>query len=252
MQIALSKKKPENMEKERVKSTVEEIRERFDNDVERFSDLNTGQQTTIDAPLCLELITDAAASINSNAQNLLDVGCGAGNYTLKMLSKVGDLNCTLLDLSSAMLDKASQRVAEKTNGQINTVQGDIRAVELEASCFEIVLAGAVLHHLRDTEEWEYVFRKIYKALKPGGSFWISDLVIHENEAITELFWNRYRRYLKELGGESFQQKVFDYIEKEDTPRSVTFQLEMMKKVGFRNVEILHKNSSFAAFGAIKC
>ncbi|MDB5158487.1 MAG: SAM-dependent methyltransferase, partial [Mucilaginibacter sp.] len=33
------------------KATNEEIRNRFDNDVERFSNLDTGQATTIDAPL---------------------------------------------------------------------------------------------------------------------------------------------------------------------------------------------------------
>ena len=33
------------------KSTVEDIRKRFDSDVERFSQLETGQQAVIDAPL---------------------------------------------------------------------------------------------------------------------------------------------------------------------------------------------------------
>ncbi len=36
------------------KSTVEEIKSRFDNDVERFSNLNTGQVSTIDAQISLE------------------------------------------------------------------------------------------------------------------------------------------------------------------------------------------------------
>ena len=45
-----------------MKSTVEEIRARFDNDVERFSNLETGQSATIDAPLALELIAEAAAA----------------------------------------------------------------------------------------------------------------------------------------------------------------------------------------------
>lgn len=39
------------------KSTVNEIRARFDNDVERFSNLETGQSATIDGPLAMELIT---------------------------------------------------------------------------------------------------------------------------------------------------------------------------------------------------
>jgi tRNA (cmo5U34)-methyltransferase len=38
------------------KSSVEEIKERFDNDVERFSNLETGQQAVVDAPIMLELI----------------------------------------------------------------------------------------------------------------------------------------------------------------------------------------------------
>jgi hypothetical protein len=37
------------------KSTIEEIRERFDHDVERSSNLETGQQATMDAPLVLDL-----------------------------------------------------------------------------------------------------------------------------------------------------------------------------------------------------
>lgn len=85
------------------KSSVEEIRERFDHDVERFSNLQSGQVSTVDAALSLELITEAAARLTPLATDLLDVGCGAGNYTLKMLSKRPGLHCTLLDLSRPML-----------------------------------------------------------------------------------------------------------------------------------------------------
>jgi tRNA (cmo5U34)-methyltransferase len=61
----------------------------------------------------------------------------------------------------------------------------------------------------------------------------------------------YGDYLKQIGGEEYQQRVFDYIEKEDTPRSMTYQLDLMKKVGFSSTEILHKNTCFGAFGGIK-
>jgi tRNA (cmo5U34)-methyltransferase len=70
-----------------MKSTVEEIRARFDNDVERFSNLETGQSAVIDSPLCMDLVASAAAAVTPEAQSLLDIGCGAGNYTLKVLEK---------------------------------------------------------------------------------------------------------------------------------------------------------------------
>lgn len=153
------------------KSTIEEIRKRFDHDVERFSNLDTGQTATIDAPLAMELITRAAVSATPVIRRCLD--------------------------------------------------------------------------------WDSTFRKIYALLRPGGSFWVTDLVSHEIEKVDALMWQRYADYLIEFGGSKYQQDVFAYIEREDSPRPVTFQLELMRKVGFAKTEILHKNSCFAAFGAIK-
>ena len=61
------------------KATNQEIRERFDKETERFSNLETGQQTTVDAPLTMELCTEAAKYASAHAKELLDIGCGAGN-----------------------------------------------------------------------------------------------------------------------------------------------------------------------------
>jgi len=50
------------------KSSINEIKERFDNAVERFSNLETGQTATVDAPLAMELITKAAYQRTPNPQ----------------------------------------------------------------------------------------------------------------------------------------------------------------------------------------
>jgi tRNA (cmo5U34)-methyltransferase len=233
------------------KATTEEIRTRFDNDVERFSKLETGQQTTIDAPLAMELCTDAAKYNNPAAINLLDVGCGAGNYTLKMLSKIPGLNCTLVDLSEPMLQRARQRVSAETKGMVTTIQADIRFADLPENHFDIILAAAVFHHLREDEDWRTVFTKMYRLLKPGGSLWISDLITHDTPAIATLFEQRYGDYIESIGGKEYREKVLAYVNYEDTPRSVFYQLGLLKEVGFKKVDILHKNSSFAAFGGVK-
>ncbi len=233
------------------KSTIEEIKERFDNDVERFSNLDTGQLSTIDAKISLELITEASKRIVPHAQNLLDIGCGAGNYSLMMLSKIPNLNCTLVDLSKPMLNKALERVSQVTNKKVDIFHGDIREVNLKENHFDIILAGAVLHHLRDDNDWETTFKKLYKLLKPGGCLMISDLITQDTESVTDYIWERYGNYLEELDGKGYRKKVLDYVEKEDSPRSMNYQLELMKKVGFSSIEILHKNMCFGAFGGIK-
>lgn len=233
------------------KATNREIRERFDKDTERFSNLDTGQQTTIDAPLTMDLCTEAAKYTNPHAKELLDIGCGAGNYTLKMLSKVPNLNCVLNDLSMPMLQKAKERVTPQTTGTVSIIQDDMRNLQLPDNHFDIVLAAATLHHLRGDDDWVLMFTKIYNALKPGGSFWVSDLIAHDSPGISKLFEDRYYNYIESLGGPEYRKKVFDYVAYEDTPRSLNYQLALLAQVGFTHVEVLHKNSCFAAFGGIK-
>ncbi len=233
------------------KSTVAQIRERFDNDVERFANLQTGQSSTIDAPLALELITSAAAATNPQASHFLDVGCGAGNYSMKLLDKLPNQNVTLIDLSEPMLTRAKGRVQGVTNGRIQTMQTDIRETNLAEAQFDIIMAAAVLHHLRTDAEWKAVFSSFYRALKPGGSLWISDLITHTAVSIQQMMNEKYGNYLVSLKDEAYRDYVFAYIAMEDSPRPLLFQIDLLREVGFVQAEILHKNSVFAAFGVVK-
>jgi tRNA (cmo5U34)-methyltransferase len=232
------------------KSTIEDIRNRFDNDVERFSNLETGQAATIDAPLSMELITRAAVSCTPRIRRTLDIGCGAGNNTLKLL-QLESFDCDLVDLSLPMLERARERIAAVSSGKIGTFQGDFRTLNLPEGGYDVILAAAVLHHLRDDNDWETAFAKIYKLLAPGGSFWITDLISHETAPVQNMMWDRYGKYLIGQGGDAYKNKLFAAIEKEDTPRPVTYQLDLLRRVGFDRVELLHKNSCYAAFGAVK-
>ena len=233
------------------KSTVAKIKERFDKDVERFSNLESGQTATIDAPLAMELITRAAYESTPGIKRVLDIGCGAGNNTLKLSQIVSPFDCDLVDLSLPMLEKASLRISEINTGKTRIFHGDFRSLDLPAESYDVIFAAAVLHHLRDNLDWYTTFRKIYDLTAKGGSVWITDLVSQETEPVNDLMWQRYCEYLNSVGGMGYRDKIISYIDKEDSPRPVTYQLDLLRKVGFNHVELLHKNSCFAAFGAIK-
>jgi tRNA (cmo5U34)-methyltransferase len=233
------------------KSTVHEIRERFDNDVERFSNLETGQSATVDARLAMDLVAQAAARVTPRARDVLDVGCGAGNYTLRLLQELPNLNATLIDLSRPMLDRAVARVSQATNGRVEAIQGDVREIDLGQDRFDVILAAAVLHHLRTDAEWDGVFRKFHAALRPGGSVWIFDLVTSSIAGVEVLMKDRYGDYLAALKDKTYRDHVFAYVEREDTPRPLIEQLDRLRSAGFGRVDVLHKNSCFAAFGGVK-
>ncbi len=233
------------------KSTIAEIRARFDQDVERFSNLQTGQQAAIDAPLVLELVAKTAQRHLRPGNVVLDIGCGAGNFTLRVLQETNGLECHLVDLSDPMLTRAQKRVSEAGVASVATYQQDLRELCFVDNTFDCILAGAVLHHLRDENDWKTTFAKLYRWLKPGGRLYVADLAFFDVPEAQEVMWQRYGDYLSRMGGDDYRAKVFAYIEKEDSPRSLSFQLELLKATGFSHYDVLHRNSVFACYFGVK-
>ncbi len=233
------------------KSSPETIRRNFDQQVERFSDIETGQTTAIDSPLCMELVARSAALLNPNAKRVVDLGCGGGNYAVKVTSFLPDVDCTLIDLSANMLAKAEERVRETISGKVLAIQGDYREIPLEENVYDVITAGTTLHHLREDQEWESVFTKVFKALKPGGTFWINDIVIGETDEINRMMLDGWISKLRKQVSPEEVEMYLDRYESEDTPRTLSYQLNLLKQVGFKETFVLHKHFNFAAFGAMK-
>lgn len=232
-----------------MKASVDEIRARFDGDVERFSNLDTGQMSTQDSALVLEMIASAAKRVTPDATRLLDLGCGAGNFSLKLSQVFALREVTLVDLSANMLDRAVERL-RPVGAELRALQRDVRDLELAPESHDIAVAAAVLHHLRAEVEWAAVFRMLHATLRPGGSLWIWDLVEHDIPGLQAEMRDRYGAYLASLKGEAYRDHVFDYIAYEDSPRSVAFQLHHLRAAGFM-ADVVHKNGCFAAIAAVK-
>lgn len=236
-----------------LKSSLQEIEERFDNDVARFSNFETGQLTTLDAKFNMDLIIEGIVRSYPNLQDVLDIGCGAGNYDVCLLQQKSPLHITLSDLSQPMLDKAKERIdAINIGGSSQIIKGDFRTLAVEDESFDVIIATATLHHLRDDADWESTFAMLNRKLRKGGSIWVFDLITQDSEALQDfIFKERYGDYLTSLKDETYRDHVFDYIHKEDSPRSLMYQLDLLRKVGFSKVDVLHKNLCFASFVGFK-
>jgi tRNA (cmo5U34)-methyltransferase len=108
-----------------------------------------------------------------------------------------------------MLERASQRVGGATAGQVITIQGDVRGIEFPEAGVDIILAAAVLHHLREESQWRNVFAPLHRALRPGRSFWAFDLVESSIPSSNGLMRKRYGEYLVQLRDEAYRDHVLN-------------------------------------------
>lgn len=232
------------------KSSPESISRAFDEQVSRFSNLETGQTTAIDSPFCMEMVATVAQAMRPHCSHIMDIGCGGGNYAIKLLQRFPNANCTLVDISPKMLAAAVERAKLTTKGSVYSMCGDYRTLQLGSNEFDIVTAGTTLHHLRQPSEWESVFAKVYAALKPGGLFFINDITVGETAEIDQVMFNGWAAHLKQNFPDEYQVYLGKY-ESEDTPQTLDYQLDLMRDVGFAKTSVLHRHFNFATFVGVK-
>jgi predicted O-methyltransferase YrrM len=109
------------------------------------------------------------------AEKLLDIGGGSGSYTQAFLETYPDMKATLFDLPSVI--KIARKVLDDTDliDRITFVPGDYYKDELPTG-HDLVLLSAIIHQNSPEQNIE-LYRKIYRALEPGGRLVIRDHIM---------------------------------------------------------------------------
>ena len=86
-------------------------------------------------------MTGCHVCAGTRVETVLDLGCGAGNFSLKLAPLFALEKVTLVDLSANMLDRAMERLGGR-GVELRAVQCDVRDLDLEPDSQDIIVAAA--------------------------------------------------------------------------------------------------------------
>ncbi|MDD3431228.1 MAG: arsenite methyltransferase [Bacteroidales bacterium] len=106
---------------------------------------------------------------------VLDLGSGAGNDCFVARSLVGESGKVCgLDFTEDMVAKARENARKRGYTNVEFIQGDIEEMPLPDNTYDVVLSNCVLNLVPDKNK---AFSEIWRVLKSGGHFCVSDVVI---------------------------------------------------------------------------
>ena len=118
-------------------------------------------------------------------ERCLDIGSGRGNDVMRMAEIAGSEGFAYgVDISDGMLKKARKTAEVLSVENVEFLKSEIEVIPLEDNSIDLVISNCTINHAKDKKA---VWSQIYRVLKPGGRFVVSD--IYSSEVVPDKYRN---------------------------------------------------------------
>ena len=139
---------------------------------------------------------------------VIDLGSGAGNDAFIARHETGEAGKVIgIDFTPAMIERARQNAEVRGFNNVEFRQGDIEKMPVTANAADVIVSNCVLNLVPNKDG---VVKEIYRVLKPGAHFSISDIVL-EGE-LPEQIKNAAEMYAGCVAGAIQKQAYLELIE----------------------------------------
>lgn len=223
------------------------------------------------------LMLDILEKMNSDSFKIIDLACGPGSISQRVLNRFSNSSSIAVDLDPILL-KLGQEAVGTFDGRLQWVEADLNEQNwidnLPVTKVDAVLSTTALHWL-PTDRLIQLYKQLSELIKPGGIFLNGDKFKFNNKLqiiqkicdnIKETrknesdknnaeswdeWWQAFQKIpeLKELFKK--RENVFQWRENKWTDPMVDFQIATLEEVGFQEVGIIWQDLDFRLLIAIR-
>jgi ubiquinone/menaquinone biosynthesis C-methylase UbiE len=139
---------------------------------------------------------------------VIDLGSGAGNDCFVARAAAGDKGKVIgIDFTEAMIEKARSNAEKLGHNNVEFRFGDIERMPVTANTADVIVSNCVLNLVPNKDN---VFKEIFRVLKAGGHFSISDVVLVGN--LPEKLQHTAEMYAGCISGAIQKEKYLELIQ----------------------------------------
>lgn len=197
----------------------------------------------------VDAMVDAIPFPNDRDIKVIDLGCGTGTISKKVLEKYPKAKITCVDIAEKMLEIAKYKLGDSEN--FRYISGDFNSFEFDDT-YDVIVSSLALHHLATDEDKNKFYGKIYETLNEGGVFYNSDVVLGSSDYLIQMNMGKWKEFMiKNEGLEKVENKWLPNYYAEDSPCSLMKHLKMLEENRFKEVDVIWKYYNFSVYGGKK-
>jgi tRNA (cmo5U34)-methyltransferase len=195
-------------------------------------------------PYYEEMLDAAAALVAPRAGMILDLGIGTGALSERCLAVARRARVTGVDSDAEILRMAQRRLGHRAE----LIHGRFEDVEFARA--DAVVASLALHHISTKARKLAVYRRIYRALRPGGVFISADCSTANDASLRKQQERGWRDHVRRSYTNSQASACLKEWGREDFYVPLDTELRMLESCGFRP-EVAWRRGMFAVLVARK-
>src|SRR5262249_1078048 len=178
-----------------------------------------------------------------SAASILELGCGTGNLSLALAARYPNAEITFVDAAPEMLATSRARLASshpELTARAHFIESRFEELRLLPGSFGLVTSCISLHHVKEKAP---LYRTLFTALAPGGSFCFADQLRGGSDFNHQRNWTRWLEFCR-LPGHCTQAEIeslLDHAGAHDHYTSLPDHFEMVSVAGFQPADCVWRN-----------